>query len=135
MFSNTNVSWTTSAVSLRADDFYIEVGGQRYVDRTATLQIASDPGHPHYRDLELIWQEHGVEMRLFMYFAADADHWWVDEIRTYNGHDPGEWLYYKGVFFSSNTGEPFSGNVDLRSEPRDNTTGTIHFRNLRLHAF
>lgn len=132
------VSWETRTVSLQADDFWIDVDGQRYTGRMTVLEPHSDPGWNHYTTLELIWQEREREMRLFIYFKSDGTHWWSDEIRTYDGSkDPlrVDWIYYHGTHFKSPVGQPFTGDVQLLNNgPGDTVKGTIHFRNLRLET-
>jgi hypothetical protein len=43
---------------------------------------------------ELVWTEHGREMRLFIYLLSGGGSWWSEEIRTYDGRSTPEWLYY-----------------------------------------
>lgn len=130
------VSWTTPNASLSADDFWIVANGQRFTATVARdLEVHSDPGDLDYTTLELTWHEVGREMRLFIYFKADATHWWSEEVRTYDGQSPAEWLYYDGIFFRAPLGSPFEGDVDLGNNgPDDRFRGTIHFKNLRLNT-
>src|SRR3712207_2155270 len=65
------VRWHTDVVEFVADDFYIETDGRKFVANVPHVDVRSDPGTATYRTLEVTWQEHGVEMRLFLYLTAD----------------------------------------------------------------
>ncbi len=128
------VHWSTVAVELVAEDFYLEAGGKRYIANVPSVDLRSDPSTAH-RTLEVTWQEHGVEMRLHLYFTSDATNWWAKEIRTYNGQQPGDWITYKGTFFKTPHGEPFVGDLDLTSMGQGDTPpipGKLHLGNVRL---
>jgi hypothetical protein len=123
----------TDTITIAADDLYIDVGGQRYHRNFATIDVYADTG-AFDGTLELTWSEYGREMRLQLYFAADETSWWVDEIRTYDGNEQGEWVYYTGEFFKTPRGGMFAGTVDLASDdvPRNTTASKLHISNLRL---
>ncbi|MFP5375983.1 MAG: hypothetical protein ACLGIO_04260 [Acidimicrobiia bacterium] len=123
----------TRQVSLSADAVAIDAGGLRFAT-AAPVQVHSDPGIPkEYTTLELTWREHGVEMRLFVYFSSDGRDWWSDEIRTYDGRVDGEWITYRGDFFRRPLGTPFVGDFEV-SEPAPGT-GRLRLSNARLEAF
>jgi hypothetical protein len=124
------VRWQTEVVSLEATDFFIEAGGQRYLGAPGAMSVRSDPGDLTYWTLEVAWREHGREMRLNFYFAADERDWWVSEVRTYDGRDPADWIYYKGVFFKRPLGQAFAGDIDVSSSLP--FPGRLAFRDLRL---
>ncbi len=126
------VSWSTDVASLQCADFYIVANGQTFYGDVDQVEVHSDPGWPGYCTLEMIWQENGVEMRLFIYFKADGSKWWADEIRTYDGQANADWIYYTGTFFESPLGEPYSGSYDIANE---SMTSMIHFGGLNLQAF
>jgi hypothetical protein len=96
-------------VALTADDFRLDQRPQFGVD--VWPQLNSDPGGSDYWTIEVVWLEHEVEQRLNMYFGSDGTDWWVDEIRTYDGYDPGEWVYAYGPFFQAPLGEAFEADV------------------------
>jgi len=129
------VVWKTNRVSLEADDFQLMANGQIYYANVEDVEIHSDPGDEDYCTLEVTWHEHGVEMRLYMYFYADSEYWWSDEIRTYNGQPQGDWIYYYGDFFRSRLSNPFIGDIELQCDPNNDYIGSISFSNLRLQAF
>lgn len=122
----------TGHAALESTGVAIEAGGQRF-QAHAPIDVHSDPGQPNaYTTLEITWTEHDVEMRLYLYFASDGQDWWATEIRTYNGASPGDWITYTGEFFRTPLGQPFAGDVDLRS---DDGSGRLQLPGLRLRAF
>lgn len=123
----------TRQVTLDADAFSIEAGGQRFVT-ASPLDVHSDPGTTEYTTLELEWGEDDVAMRLYVYFTSDGREWWSNEIRTYDGSAQGEWIYYTGEFFRSARGTPFVGDLDLTASDHG-VEGRLQFDNLRLEAF
>jgi len=131
------VNWRTNSVSLQADDFYITANGEKYFARVNPISIQSDPGNSTYTTLELIWQERNKEMRLFIYFNANEREWWSPEIRTYNGRDPADWIFYTGgYFFRSPLGQQYSApEWNLYSDINNPELNNIHFKNLRIQAF
>jgi hypothetical protein len=136
---NNAVAWATETVSLEADHFEILADGEVFLG-DADIEVDSDRGDADYTTLELEWEENGVEMNLFMYFEVVDGIWQSDEIRTYDGQENGDWIYYFGPFFASPLGEAFTGTVTLQSEtgeerpgkPWNEYTGEIRFVNLRL---
>jgi hypothetical protein len=127
------VHFSTPQVTLDADALVIDADGQNFTSGGSVVDVHSDPGTPNeYTTLELTWPERDVEMRLYMYFKSDGRNWWSNEIRTYNGKTPGDWIFYTGTYFREPLGTAFVGNVDLAA-----TEGTGHLRlpNLRLQPF
>lgn len=123
------IRWSTDVVDLRAADFAIEVAGRTYTG-SGRLSVDSDPGSATYRTLEVQWHEHGTPMRLYLYFGGDDTHWWVDEVRTYDGSAAGEWTVFRGPLFRTPNGQPFSGEVTLTDAAP--TPATVRFVALRL---
>jgi hypothetical protein len=132
------VGWTTERVALTADDFRLDVNDLEFgVD--VSPQLNSDPGGSDYWTLEVTWFEHDVEQRINMYFGSDGSDWWVDEIRTYDGYDPGEWVYAYGPFFRTPLGQAFEGDVQVellgvgRPDDRENLVpAVLSFAGMRL---
>jgi hypothetical protein len=124
----------TPQVSLAAGAVRIDVDGTTFTT-TGPLQVHSDPGiWQGSTTLELTWLEHGVEMRLSIYFTSDGHQWWSDEIRTYDGRQEGKWIFYHGDFFRSPLGSPFVGNLDVTGSDHG-VTGHLQLSGLRLEAF
>ena len=105
--------WGTQMATLEADRLSVEAGGRTFEAPQAVDYIISDPGSATYRTLELAWRDAGTEMRLNVYFGASSTAWWIEHIRTYDGREPGDWIYYLGPSFRTPLGEPYSGDVDL----------------------
>jgi hypothetical protein len=119
-------------VQFKADDFLIEANGKTFTAQNRPVAVDSDPGSADYWTLEVTWQEHGVEMRIFIYFASDGRDWWATEIRTYDGKTDADWIEpYLGTYFKSPLGRPFVGDLDLV----DKATGSsLHVHGLRLET-
>ena len=127
------VSFETSTVSFRAESFWILANDECYTTRGAAVQVHSDPGDSRYTSLELVWTELEREMRLFIYFSADASGWWSNEMRTYDGSRPyGEWLYYYGDYFGTPIGQVFQGDLSLTNDAKDSIRGQLHVHGLIL---
>jgi hypothetical protein len=125
-----HVHFVTPQVSFNAESVHIDANGMQF-SPPSSASVNSDPGTPTYWTLELIWPEHGVEMRMFVYFTSDGRDWWANEIRTYNGRagDAADWTYYRGSFFRSPIGRPFVGDLNLT----DTTSGNaLHLNGLTL---
>ncbi|HET8933716.1 MAG TPA: hypothetical protein VFN67_09765 [Polyangiales bacterium] len=139
-----SVDWSTPTVQLTSDDFRIAVGGKAFLGHAADAGLNSDPGRPDaYTTLERIWTEHGVEMRLFMYFYSDGTDWWSSEIRIYDGEANAEWLAAIGEWFRRPLGQSFEGDLDLTlgvppwsaEKPGNRGPGRLTMRGLVLQAF
>lgn len=104
--------WSSSSVRFAAHSFVIETDGVRFTGEADDRDIGSstfeDDG-----EYTVTWTEHGVEMRLNVYFARDDIEWWVTDIWTYDGNLEGEWLYATGERFRMPLGEAYVGDVDI----------------------
>ena len=132
------VTWDSGAARFEADSYQIYVGDTVFTG-TGQAEVDSDPGDPTYRTLEVVWHEQGVEQRMNLYFAADAEDWWVTEIRTYDGMADGEWVNYWAVgqptqkMFKTPRGESFEDDVLLAGFGR--LAAVLEIEGLRLTAF
>lgn len=141
--TNHPIWWETSSAILRADDFYIDTNGQRFFgtpDPGTTLRLGSDPPNgtdPDSTTLEATWTEHGVEMRLNIYFERTGGAWRAYEIRTYNGQTPGDWVYYNFAGAGSAIGTPTTtiGDWDFVNTPQSRYSGQLHLNTIYLQAF
>lgn len=136
----TSVNWVTPYALFQADDFYILANGKRYYANTGVVEVRSDPGNPTYTTLEVTWHENGYEMRMYIYFHSDGYRWWTDEIRTYNGQTPNDWIYYMdNNTYLTNLGYQYIQNTPGGFVKVSPTTGQvtseIHYSNLRVRAF
>lgn len=148
--STTSINWETSHVKMTADNFYIVANGQKFNRPFTDLKLTSDPAgddNDKYTTLEAIWNENNTEMRLFMYFKHDGTDWWSNEMRIYNGANPGNWITFtQGVgdtvsyqkqygFFTTKLKDTFNRTGVTRYTTSGGGIGEIHFENLKLQAF
>jgi hypothetical protein len=128
----------SGVVRLAADSITINAGGRTFEvaqgPESPTMAIHSDPGDAHYRTLELTWHQHGVEMRINIYFQSDDDSWWVSELRTYNGMPQGDWITYPGPLFEAPLGVGWAGDVVLTSSTGQGPANLV-IRGMRLNGF
>ena len=126
-------SWRTQLAVLEADDLAIEVAGRAF-SPPADAAVHSDPGSSTYRTLEMSWHDAAVEMRLYVYFAADDASWWVSAVRTYDGTAPGDWIYYVTPRIGAALGQTWAGDVDVVGVGLHGI-GRLRMSGLRLSAF
>lgn len=114
------IHWQTEVVDLQADGFTLGTEGTVFTTAGRSPEVDSDPGGTAYWTLEAEWREHGVEQRMYWYFASDGVDWWVTEMRTRDGREPAEWVYAYGPFLRTPLGEAYDGDfaVDLIGEGR-----------------
>lgn len=109
-----------AGVRLQASDFTVSVAGRTF-SPTGAVELNGDPGWSYtadqegYTTFELVWFEQNVEMRVNLYFASNSTHWWISEIRTYDGADPGEWITSLGRYVETPLGQPFKGDLHVRT--------------------
>lgn len=116
----------TAQVRLAVESLSIEANGRTFTaDRTSLVSGWRDPSN-RLSPMEISWSEHGTEMRLLMQFVSDGTSWWADEIRSFDGKEPGSWLVEQGVFFKSPLGQQFVGDASLEH---------VGLTGLRLQAF
>lgn len=88
------IVWETPYAKLSSENFYIQIGENKFFGKDP-INIHSDPG-VEKTTLEVTWRENNVEMRLFMYFRKIENNMWeMYELRSYNGQERGDWIYYK----------------------------------------
>jgi hypothetical protein len=105
--------------------------GDRPIEVPQRLSGGADPGDQLYTTLEVGWPDGGDGQRLNMYFAADATHWWVSELRTYDGLVPADWIIYQGPFMRTPIGQAFRGGWQMASVDGA-LPGTVTFEGLTL---
>lgn len=146
------INWQTPNVSLQADEMTIEVNTMIFTGKPDTLTpiaLHSDPGSYNYTTLEAIWKEHGIEMRVFIYFDSDCTtspqpqcgKWRVSEVRIYNGKTPGDWFIYKDDAEFENGSRPtapWGQQFTKQTLILSSSAGGPHvltFKNIRLQPF
>jgi hypothetical protein len=128
------IVWDSGSVRLEADSVEIRAG-DRVFHGQAPYRVDSDPGDPTYRTLEVEWTEAGLEQRLYVYFGADEQDWWVTEVRTRDGLDPVDWITYEGeLLLATPRGETYEGELHLVGGD-GRVPGELTIEGLRLTAF
>ena len=93
LLSKDVVNHSTSKASISSSNLVI-INGENTFSPKLDVQLDSDPDDEK-GTLELAWYEHGIEMRLNMYFKRTSDtEWEMYELRTY-GNPKMDWYYYK----------------------------------------
>lgn len=141
-----SINWRTPYAFLTANSMAITANGKVFrgiPDPGTVVSVHSDPGNTNYTTLEVTWKELGVEMRVFIYFAAreiqtvngPSRVWYISEIRTYNGMTQGDWLYYSGGSINPQViGTPFI-TADQTMHPNSGGIGELKFTTFRLQPF
>lgn len=130
----------TDHVYLRAEEVSININGKVFNPAKGTDLIVNSnapfPPEMNKTTLEFIWQENGVEMRMFIYIEKDnQNNWFVSQIWTYNGTQDGKWVYFDG-FPGAKVGEALEeSNLNLSSNSKSDDKATIDFKNLYLKPF
>ena len=97
--------------------------------------MTSDPGDATYRTLEVTWQEHGVEMRLSLYFGGDGGQAWIDEVRIYDGLPQGKWLTVDGRYATVPLRTFWSGDLDIAFPvPAGTAPARLHLAGVALRS-
>lgn len=133
------INWKTPYAMLQAEKLTITANGKVFtVNPSGPLALTSDPtdsGDQNYTTLEAIWQENGVEMRMFIYFRADLGIWRATELRIYNGNTQGDWIYFTGPNLIQAPLSQAYTNPSYTLTSSENGIGEISFKNLRIQAF
>lgn len=113
------IVWRTSYNELSSSNFHIRVGDQYFYGKEP-MRITADAG-VNLATLENIWQENGVEMRLFMYFKKiDQGMWEMYDLRAYNGKggSASDWIYYSPADSLGNKITSLVGHRNFAGEER-----------------
>jgi hypothetical protein len=123
---------STEAVQFSADSIVIEAGGQQF-SPVGDVDVVSDP-NPGAPTLEVTWNEHGVEMRLVLYFSRGIESWKLSEVRVFDGRPQPDWLIPAVPYVLTGTvGLPETGDVDERMVSSDGVpAGRLIIRNFSL---
>lgn len=119
------ISIRTPQVELEAESITVAVNGRTF-QPSGDGDVTSDPGDAGYTTLEMTWFEDGIEMRINLYFAADATHWWITEMRTYDGRNPGEWITQVGDGYRTPRGQAYEGDIGFGPLRMTSVRLTVH---------
>ncbi len=138
----------TRSVELSYNDFYIKVGNKKFEVNDAKVTTNSVLGNPNYTTLEMDWQDKqsNVPMRLYLYFSAQAGKWQTDEIQSFDGTNPGNWIIYNGVGQSGNEpsgtiGKPYQSEIfeatrlPLSGGGGNQPAAILHFEDISILPF
>lgn len=128
------VLWKTRYAKLASNDFYIRIGDKTFYG--ADMQrVSSDPGTER-STLELTWQEHGVEMRMNLYFRlTNAQTWEIYDVRTYNAQVRGDWIYYAAETPVTGPKGSTSSQATRVFRPTDGSDAEVYCGDCRIDAF
>ncbi len=129
------IDWRTSKSFFKARRFSIEAGGTTFVVGDEEVSVSGDYIPEEYATIEASWFEHSVEMRLYVYLRSDGVDWWADEIRTYDGTSPGEWIEYAGEWFRSPVGHAHVGDLHLETPVGAPIPGRVDVDGLLVRSF
>jgi hypothetical protein len=131
------INWTTALMTFTADDLRIEAGGETFLGGVPDVPVQHDPGLPDEgMTFERTWEEHGLQMRLYIYLTSDGTDWWSDEIRIYDGSSDGEWVTFTGIFFRASLGQEFRGDLDLPADAEAHDgEGRVAMSGVHMQAF
>lgn len=133
--SNNPIIWKTKYAKISANNFYIRIGDTYYYGAD-NVRVHSDPGSDTYTTLEVTWQENGREMRLNLYFAMDSNKMWrVTEVRSYNGAQSGDWIYYNDPQGSTSSKGAYAHDVVRRFTAKNGVDAEIYCGECSVQAF
>jgi len=130
------INWSTPYAAIKSDNFYIRIGDKKFYG-LEPVKISSDPGS-NKTTLESIWNENGVEMRMFMYFQKTVSGGWeMYELRSYNGKENGDWIYYKDSLGNNVSSVPGYHNYHDKRVfvPTDGTDAEIYCDKCSINSF
>ncbi|MEA2025936.1 MAG: hypothetical protein U9O18_04530 [Chloroflexota bacterium] len=139
------VHWEDGGITFDARDFTIDVNGRTFGPKTPIWISGHHNNHvrlpPRRGEIEAHWPAQGTHMRLGFELQSDDTHWWIERLRTYDGTDAPEYLYYGRLEDQTRTriGEAFEGSLDVRAT-RGQRKGLIpgarlRIKDMRLEAF
>lgn len=135
------LDWHTDSVRLEAAAVTLSVG-KRVFAAPVGLRATGSLG-PEQTSLRTGWFDDGVEQRLVVEIARDADTWWVERIRTYDGRARGGWIAFEDLADRTRTplGESWAGDLSVASSGAERKAlrkpgaATLDLEALRLSAF
>lgn len=144
-----SINWTTNLASLTADNFYLEIDGQKYFANTTNTKVSTTSvlRDNQYITLESSWKENNVDLKFLTYFQLYQGNWKNFRMSVYNGKK-NEWFGSGSGIHNKVTAE-CSGKVTdcggkigvplsmpvVSMGVNQKGTAIVHFENLRLVAF
>jgi hypothetical protein len=127
------LQWPSPSVVFEADDLRIRTGDKTFKGMLSAEFIQSWAGED-YRNYDVMWLEHGREMRMDITFGSDGTDYWIKRWLVYDGtKDPG-WVTFRGPLFKTPLHEPMEADVRLtKGKGKDRLE--LRVDGLRIHAF
>ena len=127
------LQWPSTSVVFEADDLRIKARGKTFRSVISAEFIQSWAGES-YRNFDIMWLEHGRDMRLDISFDSDGTDYWISEWLVYDGtRNPG-WVTFKGPLFKTPLDEPMEADVRL-SKGKGKDKLELRVDGMRIHAF
>ena len=130
-----SIRWRTDVVALSATDLWIDADGIKF-RAAGGATVTSDPGDPTRWTLEASWFEQGRQQRFYLDFAADAQSWWITQVRVYDGDAVSPtWVTIKPVgpqIAEAPLGMPYEGVWQFTDVPSATGPVSITMNNVRI---
>lgn len=145
-----SINWTNYLASLQADNFYLEIDGQKYYANTGNTKITSsswiNKNDQNIR-LEVSWKENGLDLRFYLFFQVIKGNWKNYQVSVYDANKK-RWISSQAGIHSKNPVECNAGVADCHGKVGtplslptstfgldDSGTAKLHFENLKLTVF
>ena len=128
------IQWPSTSVVFEADDLRIKARGETFRGIISAEFIQSWAGLTD-RTYDVMWLEHGREMRMDIKFGSDGSDYWISKWMVYDGKEenPG-WVQFGGPLFVTPLDEPMEADVRLtKGKGRDKLA--LRVDGMRIHAF
>jgi parallel beta-helix repeat protein len=134
------INWTTSDISITADDFFVTSNNKKYTGESNYITYSQNNISNSHKGLEVISNQYGDTLKLFIDFRIDGSTWDVSEVKILNSNvSPNNWVSYPGPFIYTTLGYAHTENgtntFGLVDSSNGQTILTVNFTNLRIQAF
>jgi hypothetical protein len=127
------LQWPSTSVVFEADDLRIKARGKTFRGVISAEFVQSWAGESS-RDYDIMWLEHGRDMRLDISFDSDGSDYWISEWLVYDGTKNPEWVTFKGPLYKTPLDEPMEADVRLtKGKGKDKLE--LRVDGMRIHAF
>jgi hypothetical protein len=128
------LQWPSASVVFEADDLRITARGKTFKGVISAEFIQSWAGESD-RDYDVMWLEHGREMRMDIDLKSDGSDYWISKWMVYDGKEenPG-WVTFKGPLFKTPLDEPMEADVRLAMGKGQDKL-ELRVDGMRIHAF
>lgn len=140
----TPINWTTSDVTITADDFYITSNGKTYYGDSQNVTIIpgvvdTGPNPVRWANIEVRSTQYGDDLRMKIYFKSEGSTWNIFSIGILNSNYSNSWVSYNNPLIYTVLSYPHYQNGETNIALNDPVTGQkildVHFVNLKIQAF